>query len=197
MLAMGQSRDRVVETALGMFASDGYSAVSMRDLASALGIQAPSIYSHFESKDALLAAVVGPFLDSIRDLLDDFPADAVSPAERRAWLTAAVSVLAAHPRQLQLVAGDRSLARHATFGPQLHDIKTSLVARLLRSGAADPDWAIAIVGSIVYPLLPKRDRAAGHEVTAAEVAKVVRMAEAFLDASGSRAVGRLNAVDGG
>lgn len=37
-----------------MFASNGYTNVSMRELASALGINCGSIYNHIESKEALL-----------------------------------------------------------------------------------------------------------------------------------------------
>src|ERR1700748_3518156 len=100
MLAMGQSRDRVVATSLRMFADNGFSAVSMRDLASALGIQAPSIYSHFKSKDALLAAIVDPFIEAMNDCLDGLPPGTVSPQDRRAWLTQALTLLGAHPRRL-------------------------------------------------------------------------------------------------
>ena len=39
---MSAARDRVVDAALEAFARDGYNGVSMRDLAQALGIRAPS-----------------------------------------------------------------------------------------------------------------------------------------------------------
>jgi AcrR family transcriptional regulator len=182
MLAMGQSRDRVVETSLRMFADSGYSAVSMRDLASALGIQAPSIYSHFKSKDALLAAVVAPFIEAMSEMLDGLPAGTVSPQDRRAWLSEAITLLAAHPRQLQLVASDRSLAHHPVFGPQLQDIRKRLIERLIRVGAVDSDRAVAIIGAMVYSLLPPSDRGADLERGAADVPKLVQMAEVFLDA---------------
>src|SRR5690242_20601203 len=182
MLAMGQSRDRVVETSLRMFADNGFSAVSMRDLASELGIQAPSIYSHFKSKDALLTAVVAPFIEAFSEMLDGLPAGTVSPQDRRAWLSEAITLLAAHPRQLQLVANDRSLAHHPMLGPQLQDIRTRLIERLIQIGSVDSDRAVAIIGAIVYSLLPRSDRVADLEREPADVPKVVRMAELFLDA---------------
>lgn len=40
-----------------MLVADGPSAVSLRRLASRLGVTAPALYSHFDGKDALLAAV--------------------------------------------------------------------------------------------------------------------------------------------
>jgi AcrR family transcriptional regulator len=48
------TRERLLVAAIGMFAERGIEATSMRDLAAAAGIQAPSIYNHFESKEQLL-----------------------------------------------------------------------------------------------------------------------------------------------
>lgn len=44
----------VREKAVELFAAEGFGQVSMRDLASHAGIQAGSIYHHFESKESLL-----------------------------------------------------------------------------------------------------------------------------------------------
>lgn len=169
-----------MDTALRLFSENGYSAVSMRDLAAALGIQAPSIYSHFESKDALLVAVVGPFVEASSDLLDQFPVAPVSKEDRRAWLTSAITLLATHPLQLQLIAGDRSLAGHPMFGPQLRGMRTTLIECLVRSGAADPEWAVAVIGAIVYSVLPQGG--ADTDARPVDVPKVARILEAFLDA---------------
>lgn len=51
----GTSRAMLVrEKAVELFAAEGFGQVSMRDLASHAGIQAGSIYHHFESKESLL-----------------------------------------------------------------------------------------------------------------------------------------------
>lgn len=47
-------RDHVRNVALSLFVEQGYQAVSLRQLASAVGMQAGSLYNHFESKQALL-----------------------------------------------------------------------------------------------------------------------------------------------
>lgn len=48
-------------SALKLFALNGYEATTMRDIATDCGLRAPSIYSHFESKNAL-------FLDLVSEL---------------------------------------------------------------------------------------------------------------------------------
>ena len=52
------SRDRVVEEAVALADESGLSALSMRALATRLGVEAMSLYHHVSSKDALLDAMV-------------------------------------------------------------------------------------------------------------------------------------------
>ena len=66
---MGKARQRVVDIATRMFGERGYAAVSMRDLAAEIGVQAPSIYSHFPSKAQLLMACLAPRMDEVDELL--------------------------------------------------------------------------------------------------------------------------------
>lgn len=51
------SRERIVEAAGTAIEADGYEAVSLRSLAKRLGVTAPAIYDHVDSKDELLRAV--------------------------------------------------------------------------------------------------------------------------------------------
>lgn len=51
------SRDRVLSSARRIFAAKGYAATSLREIAIASGIKTPSIYAHFESKQALFETV--------------------------------------------------------------------------------------------------------------------------------------------
>lgn len=52
--AISATADEIREAALEQFARDGYSATSMRDIASSVGIKAASLYNHFGSKEAIL-----------------------------------------------------------------------------------------------------------------------------------------------
>src|SRR5206468_12644250 len=51
-------RERVVEAALEAFASRGYEAVSMGEIAAAAGVARTVLYDHFDSKKALYLALL-------------------------------------------------------------------------------------------------------------------------------------------
>ena len=44
------TKDTIIEKSLELFAEKGYSAVSMRDIAGAVGIRSSTIYYYFKSK---------------------------------------------------------------------------------------------------------------------------------------------------
>jgi len=54
----GGGRERLLEVALRLFASKGYAATSVRDIVSAAGVTAPSLYHHFGNKEGLFLAIV-------------------------------------------------------------------------------------------------------------------------------------------
>ena len=47
-------KEEIVKTAAKLFKEKGYSAVTMRDLATAMGIKAASLYNHINSKQEIL-----------------------------------------------------------------------------------------------------------------------------------------------
>lgn len=50
------TRERILAAAIELFAVEGFQAASMRRLATAVGISAPGLYSHFPSKEVILSA---------------------------------------------------------------------------------------------------------------------------------------------
>ena len=72
----GDDRRRtIVRTAAEAFLERGYRRVSMDDLAAQLAISKRTLYEHFETKEALLQAVVDRFMDSLERGGDELMAD--------------------------------------------------------------------------------------------------------------------------
>ncbi len=51
-------KEEIIKTAANLFKEKGYSAVTMRDLAAAMGIKAASLYNHITSKQEILKAII-------------------------------------------------------------------------------------------------------------------------------------------
>lgn len=51
-------KDEIITTAAKLFKEKGYSAVTMRDLATAIGMKAASLYNHINSKQEILKAII-------------------------------------------------------------------------------------------------------------------------------------------
>jgi len=52
---LGETAVRILEAGLDLFAARGYHATSIRDIAAGAGLQSASLYTHFPSKEAILA----------------------------------------------------------------------------------------------------------------------------------------------
>lgn len=51
-------KDEIIKTATKLFKEKGYSAVTMRDLATEMGIKAASLYNHIDSKQDILKSII-------------------------------------------------------------------------------------------------------------------------------------------
>ena len=52
------TKKRIMEEALRLFSENGYDAVSVEQIAQAVGIKAPSLYNHYKSKRAIFDGIV-------------------------------------------------------------------------------------------------------------------------------------------
>ena len=52
------TKQKIIEKALELFAERGYDSVSVGEIAEAVGIRAPSLYNHYPSKQAIFGAIV-------------------------------------------------------------------------------------------------------------------------------------------
>lgn len=112
-----QGQQRVLDTALAMFADRGYAATSMRDLAGQLGLKAASLYSHYpDGKDDLLHHAVAPFLDALDAMLDRTDADPYADLDLCTWVQNYAELLAAHRAAVRVTGADLAVTGHPAIG---------------------------------------------------------------------------------
>lgn len=64
-------RTSILEHAAALFAEKGINASTVRGIADAVGILSGSLYHHFDSKDAIVAAIVEEYLQALTQRYDD------------------------------------------------------------------------------------------------------------------------------
>jgi AcrR family transcriptional regulator len=96
-------RERVRDTkteihraAVELFSTQGYEKTSLREIAEQVGITKASLYYHYSSKQDLLRAIVGTFLDDISRVLGLVEELPWSPETERELLGAYVDVVVQH-----------------------------------------------------------------------------------------------------
>ncbi|MGW4339699.1 TetR/AcrR family transcriptional regulator [Rhodococcus koreensis] len=60
----GDTRERLLTAAIGLFAVHGFEACTVKHIAQAAGIKPPGLYAHFSSKEAVLSAAMARALSS-------------------------------------------------------------------------------------------------------------------------------------
>jgi AcrR family transcriptional regulator len=75
-------RERIVQEAVALFYARGFTATTLDDIAAALGVTKPFIYSHFRSKTELLAALCTPTIELSLAAVANAAGSPGSPTER-------------------------------------------------------------------------------------------------------------------
>jgi AcrR family transcriptional regulator len=120
-------RDEILATAAGLFASDGYTNTSMREVAAASGILAGSLYHHFESKEAIAVELVDDYHADLVRVVREFgsvPADPLAGLRAFALEIAAVSFR--HQAALQITMFDAPTTASSSLKTVVHDEPASL-----------------------------------------------------------------------
>ena len=101
-------RDRIVETARELLEAKGIDAVTLRVVAEALGVKAPSLYRHVKNKNAMLLAINKVTISELINLMMQ-AADIAAPLTERLVTVAMVyrEYAHAHPVCYELAMSSR------------------------------------------------------------------------------------------
>ncbi len=65
----GTVRERLLDAAIGRFATRGYAATSIREIVEAAGVTKPALYYHFQSKEGIYRAILEAVADTMEATL--------------------------------------------------------------------------------------------------------------------------------
>jgi TetR/AcrR family transcriptional regulator len=136
--------ERILDAAESLFAATGYAGTTLRDVAAAVGLRTPSLYNHFDSKDALYAAVlkrgIGPLLDTLSRAVEDIArSPELGPGRLAEKLMAQ---LAERPKLPQLIQHE-ALTGGGRLSPMLREWIIPVFAsadRMIAAGPAASRW---------------------------------------------------------
>lgn len=105
----GSARLRSISTtALELFAERGYRATTMADIAARIGIRAPSLYKHVQSKQSILSDIILRTLGAINDMQDKVLAASRDVEERlQLFVEAHARYNMTHQSEAMVIARER------------------------------------------------------------------------------------------
>lgn len=139
----GLTHERVLAGARELLAEEGVDALSMRSVARRLQVSPNALYSHVESKLALVDEVLDDLLARV-----DVPPDDVEPVDGvHALMASTYRTLIAHPELVSVY-----LARHGARGENAHRLGDVVTTLLTRAGVSGAPAREALRVLIVYTI---------------------------------------------
>jgi AcrR family transcriptional regulator len=152
MLDTYSPKDRIKREAMRLFVEHGVDAVSMRDIADAAGMKAPSLYAHFRGRDELIGAL---FHASYAGYGRQLAEAAALPGGFRRQLEAMVRIVCALHAEDELLFNFLLLTQHGflrRFSEAEHnpvEVICRSVAAAMEAGEIPAGNATLIAGAII------------------------------------------------
>ena len=163
------TKAQIRATAVAMFAANGYDKTSLREIAERVGITKASLYYHYPSKQALLAALVEPLIRDWRETVDGAVALPHTPANVRLALERCLDAMLRHRAVAGLVLRDPAaiLATLAALVEDLLEVNARLhrwlagsnpsPAGRIRAAAATEVLGLALGSGAILPEVSDAD----------------------------------------
>jgi AcrR family transcriptional regulator len=182
------TRAQILAVAARLFSERGYAHTTLRQIAQQSGIQAGSIYYHFDGKDEIAACVLDEGIAAVTDAVHRRLAALPADADMRTRLGAAVEghlwgmlhrgeFTAAHIRIYRYVS-DAARARHRSIRSAYTRLWDELLqqaadAGLLRGDIPVPMVRQFLVGALNWPVDWYDPRRGGFEQLSAQITALV------------------------
>jgi AcrR family transcriptional regulator len=146
-------REQLLEVAVELFATKGYSETTMRDIADATGILAGSIYHHFASKEAMLDEILRGFLTDLHERFaaaeragGDDPGETISELIRIAFscIHDSPHAVAVYQNESAALQDQQSFAYIGDYTARIEQIWLRLLTEGQRTGLIRPELEMKI-----------------------------------------------------
>lgn len=137
------TRTRLLETALELFAKHGVEGTSLQMIADALGVTKAAVYYHFRTKDEITEAVAEPVLRRLGELVREASALRRRGAQVDHVLTGVVDMVVSHRALAAVFSSDPGVARAMERSLRGEENVQECLTELLVGPDADPASAVA------------------------------------------------------
>jgi len=179
----GTARDRVIATALELFARHGVHGTSLQMIADRIGVTKAAVYHQFNSKEAIVLAAAEVELARFEAVVATAEAEPTRKRARDALLTGMVDMAVDQGRRMSTILSDPVIVDYFAHDREFHDV-TNRLRRLLFGDDAGPAARVrtamliaTISGTVMHPFVVDLD----DEVLRAEL---LRLARRFLGLPG-------------
>jgi AcrR family transcriptional regulator len=113
-MARARTRDEILSAAARLFGRNGFKGTSLNEIATEVGCSKATVLYHFESKDAILVALIAPATEHLV-ALDTTIRELDADAAQAAAIDGFVELVVAYPQPVTLVYADPQLVGMPVF----------------------------------------------------------------------------------
>ncbi|MFI5843924.1 TetR/AcrR family transcriptional regulator [Catenuloplanes sp. NPDC051500] len=125
------TRDRILQVALRLFADNGYAATSLQKIADELGVTKAALYFHFKTKEDILGGILLGHRGSVEDMVDRVGPRLHTPAGREELLRLISDYQATRSQYLiRLIRENAVEIGNLSLGAQIRDAQRRLLDAL-------------------------------------------------------------------
>ena len=139
----GDTRARIQQTALELFAERGMQQTSLQNIADRLGVTKPALYYHFASREELLNSLVQPLIDEFEAYAGE--QEAAAPVDGRELLGSYFDLAHKHRRLIQLMMRDLAVLQELKLAERFIEWRQRLTELLIGPSPSLADQVRAMV----------------------------------------------------
>lgn len=121
-MSEANTKDRLLNAALRLFAMHSFAGTSLQMIADHLGVTKAAIYHHFKTRDDILTAVVQPALEELREVITKAEAQRTPAARTDALLVGFVDMTVRHRKLIGMVGTDPGVIHALSTHPDIADL---------------------------------------------------------------------------